>query len=262
MGKVDSVVSTAVLAGIKTTASSPLDSLFAKSGIRVRLVRTSDQMQKVVEFRRQAYARFPSQDELMSKVEDADLDSSAVLVIAEDTQTGSVLGTTRVHCGSSYVLRRFPDLPMSAALRSERLCFVTRLAVNAPSTKLHAFVRSLLFKTCYQVCVASQTSEMLVVIHPRRTWQFRQIGFTSMSEDKSPVRLAALGFEPLIAMSANVANWGGTLSRLTSPLYDFIFSTFHPEIEVFQSISSVESRVNLYPSVPSTSPDFEDQQVA
>ncbi len=229
---------------------APFHALAATSDLRVRLVRTADQMNKVVEFRRKAYARFPSQDALMSKIEDADLDSSAVLVIAENVASEEVLGTMRVHCGSDYVLRRFPDLSLPDKLKTERLCFVTRLAVSAPDVKLHAFVRALLFKACYQISVAAQTTEMLVVIHPRRTWQFRQLTFRSLSNDNTPVRLAALGYEPLVAMAANVSEYGQRLSEINSPLYEFTFSTFHPEIEVFQSISTVESRVRLDRSVP------------
>lgn len=222
--------------------NSPVDSLIANSELRVRLVRTTEQMNRVVAFRRRAYARFPSQDALMSRVEDGDLDSSAVLVVAENVSSGIVLGTMRVHCGSDYVLRRFPDLPLSAEFASKRLSFVTRLAVEAADPSTHAFVRSLLFKSCYQVCVASQASEMLVVVHPRRTWQFRLLSFEPLHDKKEPVRLAALGYEPLVAMSAHVPSIGRRLRELNTPLHEFIFSSFHPEIEVFQSISSVESR--------------------
>ena len=218
----------------------------ATSPYRVRLVRTTEQFDAVLRVREKGYAHLSGKAGDFRRLDEGDEDRTATLILAEDGTTGEPLGTARVHVGHEYLSSYLPELKLPAEFFALRVSYTSRLTVCGREPAEQEFVTSLIVKSLYQIYVASQVSRAIILIRPSTKGYFSRLGFDSIVGKDSVIDLSAKGYDPLLACSQKVAKFDEHLMRRVPALYNFVFGTFHPEIEVFQSITSRPSRQNQF----------------
>ncbi len=231
-------------AAFEDTADAPLDfgSLYVQPGeelpIRVRVVRTENQLQKAIKVRADAYGRHtPAFADSLRSIEDDDKSPSSLILLCESKVTGDAVGTLRIHTNfdAPTYLERVLVLPDK--LRSAGIAYVTRLAVANGANG--SFVKLAMFKALYRYCFATQISWILAVAREPVDRDLIRLGFQDIlpvgeklrrPEDFGEVDVRSLYFSVLDAEH----EWRAT----GHPLYEFMVRKTHPDIEIFSSVSS------------------------
>lgn len=225
-----------------TDVSLDFGSLYVQPGeelpIRVRVVRTENQLQKAIKVRADAYGRHtPAFADSLRSVEDDDKSPSSLVLLCESKVTGDAVGTLRIHTNfeAPTYLERVLILPDK--LRSVGIAYVTRLAVVNGANG--SFVKLAMFKALYRYCFATQISWILAVARDPVDRDLTRLGFQDIlpegqklrrPEDFGEVDVRPLHFSVLDAEH----EW-----RMTGhPLYEFMVRKTHPDIEIFSSVSS------------------------
>lgn len=213
------------------------------SPYRIRIARTSEQLQSAVNVRFQAYSK--KLQALASKVKQPgilDYTHEPVILLAEDRTTGQAVGTLRINSGSS-ILDMLDDIDLPANIVEERVAFVSRMAVVGTVQERH-LVRSLLQKAVFQLCIAKQLNRILLLAVEPRERLFYRWGFSDVYADGNARFPEFLDKFPVKALFIDTYSVERLWREQAHPLYDFLFGTFHPEIEVFASLSSIAQRSN------------------
>lgn len=206
--------------------------------VRVRVARTENQLRKAIKVRGDAYVRHnvASAEPLYSAEEDDKAPGSLVL-LCESKITGDAVGTLRIHTNfeaPTYLERelRLPDF-----LRNTSIAYVTRLAIAAGASG--TFVKLVMFKALHRYCFATQISWILAVAREPVDKDFIRLGFKDILEPgkkfRQPVHFGDIDVRPLyLSVLQAEHDWRTT----KHPLYDFMVVKTHPDIEVFDSVSS------------------------
>ena len=137
------------------------------------------------------------------------------------------------------------DLP--AAYVNDRLGYFSRMAaVGSPVAKKIA--RGLLHKALLQICVAKQVDRMLLLVGNVRSKLYMPWGFQPVFPQTNLLHPEIVHGRPVNLFQLETRKAEATALQLGGPLYDFLFRTYHEEIEVFNSLSSVPSRSTPVPS--------------
>ncbi len=206
--------------------------------IRVRVVRTENQLQKAIKVRADAYGRHtPAFADSLRSVEDDDKSPSSLVFLCESKVTGDAVGTLRIHTNFETPTYLERNLELPEFLRSTGIAYVTRLAVASGTNG--TFVKLAMFKALHRYCFATQISWILAVARVPVDRDLTRLGFKDIlgpgeklrrPEDFGEVDVRPLYFSVLQAEH----NW-----RIAKhPLYDFMALKTHPDIEVFTSVSS------------------------
>ena len=209
----------------------------------IRIVRTSAQLQAAVEVRYQAYSE--KLQALASKVSQPgplDFAHEPIVLLAENRLTGEAIGTMRLNTGPS-ILDMLDDINLPDNIMGERVAFVSRMAVVGTVAE-RQLVRNLMQKAVFQLCIAKQLNRILLLAVEPRERLFYRCGFSDVFEDGKARYPAFLDKFPVKALYADTYAMERHWKEQKHPLYDFLFRTFHPEIEVFSSLSSVGRRSN------------------
>ena len=213
------------------------------SPFRIRIVRTPEQLRSAVNVRYQAYSR--RLQALASKVRQPgplDYSHDPVILLAEDQTTGQAVGTLRLNTGPG-VLNMLDDIDLPDNIVLERVAFVSRMAVTGTVHERN-LVRSLMQKAVFQLCIAKQLNRILLLAVQPRERLFYRWGFSDVFADGEARFPALLERFPVKALFLDSYAVERLWREQGHPLYDFLFGTFHPEIEVFSSLSSISKRSN------------------
>lgn len=206
--------------------------------IRVRVVRTENQLQKAIKVRADAYGRHtPEFADALRVVEQEDKHRSSLVLLGESKVTGEAVGTLRIHTNfdAPTYLERVLDLP--AFLKGAGIAYVTRLAVasgpNGSSVKLA------LFKALYRYCLATQISWILAVAREPVDRDLARLGFKNILPDGEKLRRPSdFGEVDVRPLYFDVLEAEHRWRAVGHPLYDFMVRKIHPDIEIFSSVSS------------------------
>jgi len=209
--------------------------------IRIRVVRTENQLRKAIKVRADAYGRHtPAFADALRVVENDDTEQSSLVLLGESKITGEAVGTLRIHTNfeSPTYLERVLELP--EFLKGSRIAYVTRLAVaNGPNG---ASVKLALFKALYRYCLATQISWILAVARDPVDRDFVRLGFRDIlpggQKLRRPADFGDLDVRPLYF---NVVDAERDWLSSGHPLYGFMVRRVHPDIEIFASVSSAWS---------------------
>lgn len=218
----------------------------AASPYTVRIVRKPDQLQLAVEVRYQAYSE--KLQALAAKVRQPgplDFSHGPVVLLAENRLTGEAVGTLRLNTGASF-LSLLEDIKLPPNIVKERTAFVSRMAVTG-TVQERQLVRNLMQKAVFQLCIAKQLNRILLLAVEPRERLFYRCGFSDVFEDGGSRHPAFLDGFPVKALFADTYSMERVWRGEKHPLYDFLFRTFHPEIEVFSSLSSLGHRIDEPP---------------
>ncbi len=209
--------------------------------IRVRVVRTENQLQKAVKVRADAYGRHtPAFADSLRSIEDDDKSPSSLILLCESKVTGDAVGSLRIHTNFDRPTYLERVLALPDFLRSTGIAYVTRLAVANGANG--TFVKLAMFKALYRYCFATQISWILAVAREPVDRDLVRLGFKDIlpngeklrrPEDFGEVDVRPLHFSVLDAEH----EWRAT----GHPLYEFMVRKTHPDIEIFSSVSSAWS---------------------
>ena len=215
--------------------------------LRIRIARTEEQIQQAVAVRYQAYAeRLTGLAGDVAIKEDLDRTVDPVILLAEDATTSQVIATARLNSGPG-VREMLAQIDLPAAYVNDRLGYFSRMAaVGSPVAKKIA--RGLLHKALLQICVAKQVDRMLLLVGNVRSKLYMPWGFQPVFPQTNLLHPEIVHGRPVNLFQLETRKAEATALQLGGPLYDFLFRTYHEEIEVFNSLSSVPSRSTPVPS--------------
>lgn len=208
---------------------------------RVRVVRTDDQLRKAVALRASSYGRHvPELGATLSRPEDVDRSDRSIIFLAESKEDGSPVGTLRLQSNLSSPLSIERSIKLPDRFQNRPLAGVTRLAVKEGASGKH--VRLVLFKTLYRFCFATQIEWILIGARPPLDIQYRMIGFDDVFEDKRMVPFVTAENLPHRVLAFDVLGAERRWHKNNHRLYQFMAHDYHPDIEVFSSVSGMWSR--------------------
>ena len=79
-------------------------------------------------------------------------------------------------------------------------------------------------------------------------------GFKDIFEDRLPRHPEFLNRVPIRALAMDVVTLERHWREMNHPMYEFIFNTYHPEIEVFSSVTSIRRRARRPDAEPGLHP--------
>ncbi|MCO5099728.1 MAG: hypothetical protein M9885_02325 [Burkholderiaceae bacterium] len=206
--------------------------------IRVRVVRTESQLQKAIKIRADAYLRHNvACAESLHSAEDDDKAPGSLILLCESKITGDALGTLRIHTNFAAPTYLERDLRLPDFLRNTSIAYVTRLAIASGTSG--AFVKLAMFKALHRYCFATQISWILAVAREPVDREFIRLGFRDVLKPgekfRRPSHFGDIDVRPLYLSVLQAEHEWRTAKH---PLYDFMVLRTHPDIEVFNSVSS------------------------
>jgi hypothetical protein len=205
---------------------------------RVRIVRNGEQLSRAVEIRAHAYGRhIPTLGEILSRPEQDDKESSALVFLAESKKTGDSLGTLRVQTNFDAPLPIEEYAPLPVEYSQLPMAEVSRLAVCSGNSG--ALVKIALFKALHRYCLAKQIQRIVIGARPPLDRDYIELGFGDVFADRRLRTLASTGGIPHRILSLDLVHLETAWMNSGHPLYEFMCRRFHPDIEIFASVSNM-----------------------
>jgi len=205
---------------------------------KIRIVRNEEQLLRAVHIRAEAYERhWPNLYGQLQSPELQDRDPTSLIFLAEDKHNGHPVGTMRVETNLFTPLPLGPSVVLPTLMQRQTIAYVTRLGVKQGSEG--SLVKLALFKSLHRYCIAKQLAWMLVGIRPPGDRDYVRLGFSDVNENSAPVPIGSSGGIPVRLMNFEVMTAERRWSQSKNPLYKFMFSDFHPDIEIFSSVSGM-----------------------
>ncbi len=219
-------------------ASNPAKALLP---FTVRIVRTDQQLERAVKIRSEAYSRHvPTLGEILGTPELTDRSIDSIVFLAESKRDLEPLGTIRIQTNFSEPLPLENSIKLPREFLDRPIAGVSRLAVKAGMRG--RLVKLALFKALHRYCLAKQVEYILIGARPPLDQTYTELGFDDVFEDALPRPLYTAGGLPHRMMSFNVFSAERKWHSISHPLYRFMYETFHPDIEIFSSVSNIWSR--------------------
>lgn len=197
----------------------------------VRLVRDEHDLHKAVDVRHRAYARhMPTFAESLRTPESNDKESGVVVLLAESKLDGSPLGTMRIQTNRHAPLTLEQSVALPAWLHASSLAEATRLGVS--NDKASRVVKTALFKAYYLYCVQEGVAWMVIAGRAPIDRQYERLLFNDVYPGMGYVPLLHAHNMPHRIMSFEVATAKERWAAAQHPLYNFVFTTDHPDIQV------------------------------
>jgi hypothetical protein len=204
----------------------------------IRIVRNEEQLNRAVDIRAKAYSRhFPEVTTELQRPERQDRDPSSLIFLAESKADGTPVGTMRVDTNLASDLALGPGLALPNQIRNSTIAYVTRLGVQQGTEGQS--IKLALFKALHRYCLAKQLAWMLVGIKPPGDRDYIRLGFQDILQGGQLIPLSNSWGIPVRVMAFEVISAERRWKEAKHPLYDFMFTDFHPDIEVFSSVSGM-----------------------
>lgn len=208
---------------------------------RVRIVRNEEQLEKAINIRAKAYERhWPNLYVQLQTPEEQDRNPNSLIFLAEMKNTGEPVGTMRVDTNLVTPLPLAESLQLPERISSKTLAYVTRLGVK--QGRDGSLVKLALFKTLHRYCIAKQLHWLLVGIRPPGDRDYVRLGFSDIFEAQKLVPISSSNGTPVRLMCFEVITAERRWKETENPLYKFMFIDYHPDIEIFSSVSGMWSQ--------------------
>lgn len=228
------------------TPDLPLPAPIARSELpfRIRIVRNDEQLASAVRIRAEAYSRHvPTLGEVLSAPESIDRDTDIIVFLAESKLDGEALGTVRIQTNFSGPLSIQDSIDLPGEFLGRPLAGISRLGVKAGSRG--RLVKIALIKAMYRYCFAKQVEWALIGARAPLDAEYLQLGFVDVFPDQLPRPLLSARGLPHRILASDVVSAERRAYLSKHPFYEFMFRRFHPDIEVFSSVSNMWSRPRI-----------------
>ncbi|HNH34877.1 MAG TPA: hypothetical protein PK375_03120 [Rhodocyclaceae bacterium] len=197
----------------------------------IRIAETEEDILKAIEVRQSAYGRhLPELAARMGAPDQADLDGSAVILLAESKLDGSALGTMRIHTNELKALPVEGSVSLPAQYRGCRLAEATRLGVE--HGRVGSAVKTYLFKSLYVYCATNDVDWIVITARPPLDRMYQAILYKDVFEGGPYIPMAHVGNVPHRVMAYHVEDAPISPEAKAHPLYDTFFRTLHPDINL------------------------------
>ncbi len=208
---------------------------------RLVLARNPEQLAQAIAVRRAAYAvHMPEFEKHFQAPEAEDYEAGSRVLLALSKDTDKAIGTLRIgtNLHGPTEFERHLDLPSQFV--GQPCAYLSRLGVLRGRHSNE--VKLALFKAMHRYCLAAQIRYLLIAgVPPRDRW-YERLGFVDIMEKGQLFALPSCYGRPARVQWAEVARFESMWRESNHPLYDFMFKSFFPDIEVFSSVSSMWSR--------------------
>lgn len=199
----------------------------------VRRVDDSEALRKAVQVRHAAYARhLPEFASTLVVPEASDYDGESVVLLAESRLDGEALGSVRIQTNFYQPLHLEESIQLPPWLQGKRLAEVTRLGVTEGRTGRMAKVA--LMKAMFLYWVQNDIDFAIATGRPPIDRQYEQLMFHDIFEEGTLVPLRHVGGIPHRVMAFEVETAEERWVAAKHPLTNFVFRTYHPDIDIGQ----------------------------
>jgi len=198
----------------------------------IRAVTAPPDLARVVNLRKFSYGRhLPEFSKRLEQPETDDTRDNTIILLAESKFDRTALATMRIHVniGAPLPLEQAVSLPKR--LQNQVLAEAVRLAL-VPGHEGH-LPRDAIFKAFYLVCLALNVDWMVICARHPLFKRYLGMYFEDVLENKTMVPLPYAGNIPHRVLSFDVNNAEHLWRTGRQPLYNFVFKTYHPDIEDF-----------------------------
>lgn len=186
-------------------------------------------LQEAISLRHAAYARHvPQIAQALTRPEQADLLGIAPVFVVQNKLDRGVVATMRAHVTDDgpTPMQKYIDLP--AWLQSYRLSESLRFATHPAGSRL---ATHLLFKAFYFYCLARAVDYMVVCARAPVDRIYDRLGFTDVFGEREYINMPHGGNLPHRVLMAKVQDFEPTWRAQKHPLYDFVFTIHHAELD-------------------------------
>lgn len=194
-------------------------------------VASDDQLEAIAQTRSKAYGRhLPAMQDQLARPEPADMAADCILVAATSAVDGSILGSFRMQLNHIQALPLEMSFELPTEYQGGLLAEIVRL--NIPSSAGAATVRAALFKAVY-LCASMLGVKHLVVAGRRPVDRiYEGLLFSDIAEKGRMYPMAHVRGVQHRVMSLDVPLAEGRWRKAQHPLYGFMVTTEHPDIDM------------------------------
>lgn len=197
----------------------------------ISIAQSSIELQRAVDVRHGAYARHvPGFAESLQVPEASDFEDGAVVLLASSKVDGSPLGTMRIQTNCVKPLDLEDSLALPQWLATRRLAEAARLGVTRDRSG--GLVKSMLFKAYFQYCQLHEIEWMVITARSPVDRQYDRLLFDDVYPGMGYISLHHVNYMPHRVMKFEVGTAQERWSKVNHPMYDFIFNTVHPDIDL------------------------------
>ena len=197
----------------------------------VKAVRNESDLMKAVRVRQTAYGRHvPTLAEMLGVPEPYDREDGSVVLLAESKLDGSPVGTMRIQTNRYRKLGLEDSATLPEWLRNKNLAEATRLGVSGG--RIGRLPKTMLFKAYYDYCVDEDIDWMVITARSPLDKQYEALLFKDVFPDGAFIPMHHVGNIPHRVMAFEVATAENRWAAAGHPLFDFMFRTYHPDIDV------------------------------
>lgn len=202
----------------------------------IRLVRNAADLDKAVAIRHAAYARHvPDLAAKLREPESLDFADGVVVLLAESKLDGTPLGTMRIQTNEFQPLTLEQSVELPTWLQGGSLAEATRLGVTGE--RIGNMVKTVLFKAFFLYCQQAGIDWMVIAGRSPIDRQYERLLFSDVYPGMGFIPLRHANDMPHRVMSFEVATAEARWAAAQHPLFNFIFRTNHPDIDVGQVTS-------------------------
>lgn len=203
----------------------------------VRVVSGESELMKAVQIRQAAYGRhLPDFARTLAMPEALDQGPGVAVLLAESKLDGAPLGTMRIQTNRFQPLALEQSIALPASLASRPLAEAARLGVT--EQRVGRMVKTVLFKAFFQYCERAGIEWMVIAGRAPIDRQYDRLLFDDVYPGAGYIPLRHAGNLPHRVMSFEVGSAERRWAAAGHPLYDFIFRTTHPDIDLGAAAAS------------------------
>lgn len=197
----------------------------------VRLVQSTNDLQKAVRIRHAAYARHvPVLAETLKEPEATDGENGVAVLLAESKFDGSPLGTMRIQTNRFKPLSLEQSIELPHSLKDRPLAEATRLGVT--EERVGRLVKTVLFKAFFQYCQRNGIEWMVIAGRSPIDRQYERLLFEDVYPGMGYIPLRHAGNMPHRIMAFDVGSAEKRWAQANHPLLGFMCHTRHPDIHI------------------------------
>ena len=207
----------------------------------VRVVKDDDALRKAVDIRQAAYGRHvPQVARSLGDPELHDRDPGAVVLLAETKLDGLALATMRVQTNMYGPLWLEQSVELPDWLHGHALAEATRLG-TASGKAVARVAKTALFKAYFLFCVAAGIDWMVIAGRSPLDRQYESLLFREVFPGAGFIPMQHAGNIPHRVLAFEVATAEQRWRENNHPLYNFVFRTHHPDIQIDGNIIDLAS---------------------
>ena len=197
----------------------------------VRLVSNERDVHKAVSIRHAAYARhLPTLAEKLVMPEATDFEDGVAVLLAESKLDGAPLGTMRIQTNRYKPLSIEQSVDLPVWLQDMPLAEATRLGIEQGHAG--ALVKTVLFKAYFQFCLDAGVEWMVITARRPLDRMYERLMFSDLVAGAGYIPMRHVDNIPHRAMCFEVGTAEQRWAAANHPLFNFVFRTRHPDIEL------------------------------